>query len=302
MKESFKKYPLLWWRPFYDIGICYAIIFACAYLCCRWPLLSIVLVFVIANRQLALSLICHEALHGTLFINKKINNFVGRWFCGFPTWVSFSKYKKLHMLHHAGLGTKLDPDVHLYQAYPMSKLQYFKAQFFSLIQLKTMFRFLSYYTDILDLKNISFKKSSKIYFKKWISGDFFEFILFYFILIVMLIKLNLYVEYFLFYLLPLLVIVQPYVWIMGGLQHGPIPSSQNQKLLSRTIVAKKWLAEIILPLDINFHAEHHFNASVPHYWLKQYSLDLSKNGKNFWHQSYAESLKELFSSSSNFKK
>lgn len=294
MRETQKVYPILWWRPIFDIGLCYAFISVAIVLSIRWPMYSVLFALITANRQLALSLICHEALHGNVSANKKVNQFLGRWFCGFPTGVSFSKYKKLHILHHAGLGTKMDPDVHLYQNYPISKYAYFRQQFLALIQLKTLIRFLSYYTDLLEIAKLRFNKNSVVVFKKWKQSDFFEFILFQILLVLTLTYFDFWTEYLLFYILPLILIVQPYVWIMGGLQHGPIPDHNDIDLKSRTILGSKWLMETLLPLNINYHGAHHFNPSIPHYWLSKYSEDLQKNGKSFLTRSYSSSVKELF--------
>ena len=215
MSESLNKYQLIWWRPIYDIGFCYLIIGLCIYFSYLCPASYVFLIFIIANRQLALSLICHEALHENLFKNKKLNNFVGRWLCAFPTWISFSKYKKLHLLHHSGLGLSHDPDRHLYQQYPVTWKNYLQDQAKSLIQFKTMVRFLKYYTELLDLKSYYSKKDIKTFFKRLMAGDFIYFLIFKCTLLFVLIKRDLYIEYLLFFMCPILFIVQPYVWFMA---------------------------------------------------------------------------------------
>lgn len=51
---------------------------------------------------------------------------------------------------------------------------------------------------------------------------------------------------------------------------------------------------MLLPLDINFHAEHHYNSNVPHYWLKKYSEDLEEDGERIWSESYTRAVNNLF--------
>jgi len=44
------------------------------------PLVILVALFVLGGRQLACSIIMHDAGHFALFNNKKLNDFVGKWF------------------------------------------------------------------------------------------------------------------------------------------------------------------------------------------------------------------------------
>lgn len=289
-----EKYPLIWWRPFFDISVCYGFIVLAIYLYHISIFFYPLAVFILANRILALSLLSHEAIHGSLFKNYKLNNFIGRWFCAFPTFISFSKYRKLHLLHHRALGNNTyDPDYRLYKDYPQNRYAYILQNMRDVLTLKTIRNFIDYYTEIND---VLFSKGS--FFDKMkknkMNGDFLGFIIFYILLFLVLSYFNGFGYYFVFFCVPLFFITQPYVLLMGGLQHGPVQYNSDVLMLSRSVRGPKIFMEIVLPLDINYHSEHHFNAAVPHYWLKKFSRDLEHQKNKIWTSSYTVALKQLF--------
>lgn len=289
-----EKYPLKWWRPIFDILLCYFLIFFAIRLSFYSMYFYPVSVLILANRILALSLISHEAIHGSLFNNYQLNNFVGRWFCAFPTCISLSKYRKLHLLHHRALGNNnYDPDYVLYKSYPQSGSEYLKQNIYDVITLKTVAKFIDYYTELneffLSKENLAVRIK-----KNRINGDLIGFLTFYLVLIAALIYTNTWTYYIIFFCVPLVFITQPYVLLMGGLQHGPMKQSKDLLQLSRSVRGPKFFMEIVLPLDINYHSEHHYNASVPHYWLKRFSADLVQSGNQIWSSTYPQAIDQLF--------
>ncbi|MBN8540705.1 MAG: fatty acid desaturase [Deltaproteobacteria bacterium] len=120
------RYPVLSWRCVYDITFAWFAIAACWFLVLSisWWLYPLACP-IIANRLLALSLIGHEGLHRTVYGNSWANDWLARYFCAFPTLISFSKYRRLHLLHHSSAGCDhCDPDRHLYDFYPRPALRF----------------------------------------------------------------------------------------------------------------------------------------------------------------------------------
>jgi fatty acid desaturase len=70
----------------------------------------------IGSRQRALATLLHEAAHGVLLKNKKLNRLVGEFFAGGLVYQTWSSYKNSHVLsHHHKLGNKeKDPDFQFY--------------------------------------------------------------------------------------------------------------------------------------------------------------------------------------------
>src|SRR6478736_651855 len=61
----------------------------------------------------------HEAAHRLLFRNRKINDFVGRWLLGFPSFTPIDAYRRGHMAHHRDEFGPEEPDILLYRGYPI---------------------------------------------------------------------------------------------------------------------------------------------------------------------------------------
>lgn len=72
----------------------------------------------LAGRQLSLSIIVHDAAHGTLFKTKWLNNHLTDWLCARPLWNDLAKYRSYHFVHHTRTGTDDDPDLILRNGYP----------------------------------------------------------------------------------------------------------------------------------------------------------------------------------------
>lgn len=289
-------YPIIFWRPFYDFFSILLVIVGAIYLSIGvswwfYPLSAVL----IANRLLALSLLCHEGLHGTLSRHRGLNDFFGRYFCAFPTMISFSKYRRVHLLHHGSVGSESwDPDRHLYDHYPEKTRTYLKSMFWQVLSLKNAYSFLQYYTDFPELFKILTGKAKSGRLHK--SNDLISFLVFHFATLALVVSLGGWFYFFVFYLLPVTFVMQPYVILMGGLQHGPVRSAQVSGGASRTVIGSRFYMWLLLPLNINFHAEHHQNPGIPHYWLRQYAKDQAQSGASLWQESYLGALKSLFRS------
>ncbi|MFI7002699.1 fatty acid desaturase [Nocardia sp. NPDC050175] len=76
-----------------------------AYLCVAMP--------VIGTRQRAFATLLHEAAHGTLAKNKRLNKFLGTWLSAYVILQSFEAYRRSHVRdHHGSFGdVRTDPDL-----------------------------------------------------------------------------------------------------------------------------------------------------------------------------------------------
>ncbi len=63
----------------------------------------------------------HEAVHRTLFSNKRLNDWVGRWLLSYPTFVAFELYRRGHINHHRDEMGPDEPDIPLYANYPVTR-------------------------------------------------------------------------------------------------------------------------------------------------------------------------------------
>ena len=81
-----------------------------------------VLAFLLMGRAHAqFASLMHEAAHRTLFRHKGANDFIGRWFLGYPVITSTEAYRRVHMAHHKREFGPDEPDIPLYANYPVSR-------------------------------------------------------------------------------------------------------------------------------------------------------------------------------------
>ena len=85
------------------------------------PLTYILAVMLIGARQLGLAILMHEAAHGGLHPNLKINDWLGEWLCAAPTGASLKSYRPYHLTHHKYAQQAEDPDLILSAPFPTTR-------------------------------------------------------------------------------------------------------------------------------------------------------------------------------------
>ncbi|PWR19620.1 fatty acid desaturase family protein [Zavarzinia compransoris] len=108
-----------WWA----VASTWAVIAGTFALMALWPHVVTVIVglVLLGGRQLALSILMHEAAHYSLFRTRALNDIVGTWLCAAPVWGDVARYRKHHIQHHAHTNSELDPDLSLVTPFPTSR-------------------------------------------------------------------------------------------------------------------------------------------------------------------------------------
>jgi fatty acid desaturase len=103
-------------RAYRDLAIDWAVILctiaACGYLQTWWSYL--IGFVVIGCCQYALFILGHDALHGSLHPNRKVNDLMSRWLIHGAMFMGFEDGKRNHLEHHKLLGMSNDPDRYLH--------------------------------------------------------------------------------------------------------------------------------------------------------------------------------------------
>ncbi len=76
--------------------------------------------FLMARGHVGLNILGHEAAHRLLFTNQKVNDFVGRFIVGYPTFQAMLGYRRAHFAHHRDEMGPEEPDLALYAGYPVT--------------------------------------------------------------------------------------------------------------------------------------------------------------------------------------
>ena len=83
--------------------------------------LAWVAAFLLMGRAFALlAILTHESAHRLLFSNKRANDLVGRWLLGAPSFTPLDAYRRSHMAHHKDELGPNEPDLALYNGYPIT--------------------------------------------------------------------------------------------------------------------------------------------------------------------------------------
>ena len=85
------------------------------------PATYVLAVMLIGARQLGLAILEHDAAHGALHPNAKLNDWMAEWLCGSPVGGSLKRYRPYHLTHHKYTEQPEDPDLVLSRPFPVTK-------------------------------------------------------------------------------------------------------------------------------------------------------------------------------------
>jgi len=85
------------------------------------PATYILAVMLIGARQLGLAILEHDAAHGALHPNPKLNDWMAEWLCGAAVGGSLKRYRPYHLTHHKYTEQAEDPDLVLSKPFPVTR-------------------------------------------------------------------------------------------------------------------------------------------------------------------------------------
>jgi fatty acid desaturase len=236
-----------------------------------------VAIIILGGRHLALAILMHDASHYSLFKTKWLNDFVGCWFCAYPTWQDLGRYRPHHMAHHKYAGSLKDPDYDLVAGFPVKKSSLqrkFLRDLFGITGLKRVFGLL-----LMDLGFINYTVSSSVV-RLDQSGRNVKHLLLtgvknlhgviitnlgLFLVLKFFHHPELYWLWILSYLIPFSVFVR----IRSIAEHACTQMDLDPLKNTRTTYASPLARVTVAPHYVNYHLEHHFLMSVPHYKFKR---------------------------------
>lgn len=262
-----------------------AIIFTVVYLYPH-PLVIVIALFLLGGQQLACSMIMHDAGHLSLFNNKKVNDFVGKWLGSYTIMNDMTRYRPYHLKHHLTTGTAEDPDISLTKGYPTSIASMFRKiarDLFGATGIKSQIGLLGMHLGYL--KYSLSREIGKLNQDGRTWGEFFQTAL-----------KNLHgpilAQLILFSILSL--VASPWLYLLwfGALlttfnfsirirsmaEHSMVMDTEDTLRNTRTTYAN-WLEKLLFaPHNVNYHLEHHLLMSVPPYNLPKMHRLLKERG------------------------
>jgi len=105
------------WKGLALIAHAWVVVFAAGAMAVIWPLTLPLAIMIIGGRQLGLSILMHDAAHGALHSNLKVNDWAGEWLTG----GGLVRYRTYHLGHHKFAQQAEDPDISLSAPFPITR-------------------------------------------------------------------------------------------------------------------------------------------------------------------------------------
>jgi len=244
------------------------VIFSLLFIYTLFPsfILYLVVITLIAGRQLGLAILMHEGAHGLIANNVKFNNYISQFFCAFPMAVDTYDYRHYHLKHHRHTQTEDDPDLVLSKPFPITKSSFIRKMLRDLTGItgiKQRYQSIQKTFDNDSLK-LDGKEISGFKSKATLRGIFLSQIL---IFISMSIVGNWW-YYFAFWIVPALTIFQFFYRIRNIAEHAVVPNDCDDFNNARTTNASFIERCFVAPYYVNYHLEHHLFMFIPCYKLK----------------------------------
>lgn len=267
------------------------------------PITIIISLFILGGKQLGCAILMHDSGHYSVFSNKKLNNFIGKWFGAYPIINDVLRYRPYHNLHHAKTGLEEDPDILLTRGYPTTKKSMIRKVLRDLLGItgiKAILGLIFIHVGILKY-NLG-NKNEWLSRKEWSAKDIFinainnlsgpiaaNFMMF-------LILWSATGSIWIYFLWPLAYITtfQIIIRVRSISEHAVIESSEDPYKNTRTTHANFLEQLLFAPYHVNFHAEHHMLPAVPSYNLKAMNKLITERGfykKGVYAKGYLEVLR-----------
>jgi len=267
------------------------------------PLTWILCFILLGRQQLALAIMMHDGAHGRLYKNPKANDYLGQLFTAAPLFFSQDSYRKFHLKHHRDPLAPDDPDISLIGGYPIPGKSFARKLLRDLFGI-SYFKFIGYFFYKPRKKKSSPSPQPSPQMGEGVNSPHKRLPTWYQALSVLLVNgiflgvlwaLGHPALYFIFWMLPMMSILQVLLRIRGVAEHAGYEANANQMLCSRTVL-NPLQTFFFAPHQVNYHMEHHQYPSIPYFKLPEAHRLLLKRGslpeKNIY-RGYGQIVREL---------
>jgi fatty acid desaturase len=251
-----------------------------------WLLLAVV---VIGVQQHALFILAHEAAHYRLFRSRAVNDALGRLIGMFGA-ISMCTYRVIHRLHHNNLYTDEDPDTAIHGGYPRGTAYLWKKLGQDLVGWNAWKTFAYFFgapaindetrraARPLDDTSPQLRKAARVDRRFVVTFQLGMPIVCFAVA-----GWRGLAQYALFWLVPMLTVLQPILRLRAICEHGavsdltsPLTAARTNRTVGAAVnVLGRWL---LFSHHVNYHLEHHLYPAVPHYRLPALHRLLNEKG------------------------
>ena len=232
----------------------------------------LVALVIIGSRQFALAVLAHDAAHNLLFINNKVNDWAGQWFCAYPIFQDNRVYRPYHLKHHRHTETDDDPDLVLSSPFPITKRSFIRKVFRDLTGITGVKRYWGSLSSIFRTKGDNvFNKISKT------SNKLHGFLISNLIIFILISTTMHWSLFLLLWWLPSFTYYSLIIRIRNISEHAVTPGNDdfdNTRTTKSTVLTRF----LMVPHNVNYHLEHHLFTRCPWYNLPKAHSMMIENG------------------------
>jgi len=268
-EEWAKLSPRSSWRGLVLVAGAWGLIFAAAAMFIVWPnpLTYVLAVMLIGARQLGLAILMHDAAHGALHSNLKVNNWVGEWLCAAPVGARLASYRDYHLKHHRFTEQPEDPDLALSAPFPITRQSLRR----KIVRDLTGQTFLKQRGAQL----FGGRKPGEV-----VNGSNWRFLLVNAILLAGCIAAGYWWAYPALWIVPMATWFPLVTRLRNIAEHAVVETKEDPFTHARTTLANVVERLFIAPYWVHFHGEHHVFMHVPCYRLERMHKMLMDKG--YW--------------------
>jgi len=254
------------WRSVWMIAHAWGVVFAAMAMFAVWPnpITFVLAVMLIGARQLGMAILMHDAAHGAIFNDRKLNDTASNWLLAYPVFIETKAYRAYHLEHHKYVQQPNDPDLILSAPFPISR-ESFKRKLLRDITGRTGIKQRgAQIRAAIGSPDMPVGQRIELFWRKM--GGMVVANL---VLLTILSAAGYWYLYPLLWLLPLMTYYQVITRVRNISEHAVVPDNDDDFRSARTTHAN-WLARAFLaPYFVNYHLEHHLMMFIPCYRLPQ---------------------------------
>jgi len=248
------------WKGLALVAHCWAVIILSGALFVIWPnpLTYIVAVVLIGGRQLGLAILMHDAAHGCIHPNLKVNDWVGQWLCGAPTNAALDRYRSYHLQHHKYAQQAEDPDLGLSAPFPITR-DSLRRKIVRDLTGQTFYKQRIKPTIDAFRQGQPFGKTFKAVVEFWS-----PFLITNAVMLGVLTAAGLWWAWFALWLVPMATWYPLITRLRNIAEHALIAKNEADPLRHARTTHANWLERAVLaPYWVNYHCEHHMFMHLP---------------------------------------
>ncbi|WP_369061493.1 fatty acid desaturase family protein [Caulobacter sp. 73W] len=240
------------------------------------PLTFVLMVMITGTRQLGLAILMHDAAHGCLHRNLKVNDWVGQWLCAAPVGGNLVGYRTYHLTHHKFAQQAEDPDLVLSAPFPTTRAS-LRRKIVRDLTGQTFFK-QRFGPLLARLKKREHGQPAGAIFATEAARSA-VFLLWNLGLFAVLAATGYWWAYFVCWLLPLATWFPLVTRLRNIAEHALVAKDEADALRHARTTKANWIERaLIAPYWVNFHGEHHMFMHLPCWSLPRANRVLEKKG------------------------